>query len=145
MGSNTSKVATTAAGAARRQYPQREPPPPSSNAPFAPPPPAGQPTAPGPTVHPPPEASNARTECRLLSFELYVWNTTNDGQQPSILMLRTPILHNPYVLSALSSPAQLSRIHQPSLPHHLRHPKTLKAHRISHIHKSFPILARILL
>ncbi|KAF6227055.1 hypothetical protein HO133_008496 [Letharia lupina] len=62
MGSSTSKAAKTAAGAARRQYPQRVSPPPTSNAPSAPPPPAGQPTAPGPTVHPRSQASNTRDE-----------------------------------------------------------------------------------
>ncbi|CAD6565164.1 MAG: hypothetical protein ASARMPREDX12_005725 [Alectoria sarmentosa] len=62
MGSSTSKAAKLAAGAARRQYPQRVPPPPSSNAPSAPLPPPGQPTAPGPIVHPQSQASSTRDE-----------------------------------------------------------------------------------
>ncbi|KAL9136443.1 MAG: hypothetical protein Q9175_002355 [Cornicularia normoerica] len=62
MGSSTSKVAKSATGAARRQYPQLVPPPPSSNAPSAPPPPAGQPTAPGVTVHPQSQASSIRDQ-----------------------------------------------------------------------------------
>lgn len=68
MGSSTSKAAKTAADAARRQYPQRVPPPPSSNTPSATPPPAGQPTAPGPTVHPQSQISNTRDECELCSL-----------------------------------------------------------------------------
>ena len=143
MGSFTSKVAKPAAGAARRQYPQRVPPPPSSNAPSAPPAPAGQPTDAGPTVHPRPEASNARTECKVFSSTVRL-NITDDNQQPSTLMHLIPISHDPFVLSALSSPAQLSRIHQPLVLHHLHHRKALKAHQTSHIHKSSPTLAKIL-
>ncbi|KAL6716402.1 hypothetical protein ACLMJK_005969 [Lecanora helva] len=62
MGSSTSKAAKTAAGAARRQYPQRVPPPPTINAPRTPSAPAGQPAAPGPTVHPQSQASESRDE-----------------------------------------------------------------------------------
>ena len=65
MGASTSKAAKTAAGAARRQYPQRVPPPPTSNTSSATSPPAGQPTAPGPTVHPQVQASNTHDECKL--------------------------------------------------------------------------------
>ncbi|KAK3178179.1 hypothetical protein OEA41_000312 [Lepraria neglecta] len=62
MGSSTSKAAKTAAGAARRQYPKRVPPSPTSNASSAPSPPAGQPAAPGPTVHPQSQASATKDE-----------------------------------------------------------------------------------
>ncbi|KAI9715438.1 MAG: hypothetical protein M1812_005914 [Candelaria pacifica] len=64
MGSSSSKVARNATGAATRKYPQRVPPisnpTPSTNARSPPPP--GQPNAPGPTVYPKPQASNARDE-----------------------------------------------------------------------------------
>ncbi|KAI9742713.1 MAG: hypothetical protein M1835_003039 [Candelina submexicana] len=65
MGSSGSKAARNVAGAAARKYPQRVPPPsnasPSTNA-RPPPPPPGQSNAPGPTVHPEPQASGARDE-----------------------------------------------------------------------------------
>ena len=69
---------------------------------------------------------------------------TNDSHQPSTSMPLTPILHDRSVPSAPSSPAPLSRIRQPSIPHHLPYLKAPKAPQISHIHKSFPTLARIL-
>ncbi|KAL2055845.1 hypothetical protein ABVK25_004089 [Lepraria finkii] len=62
MGSSTSKAAKTAAGAVRWQYPKRVPPPPTSSASSGPPPPAGQPAAPGPTVHPQSQASATKDE-----------------------------------------------------------------------------------
>ncbi|KAL8857936.1 MAG: hypothetical protein Q9178_005555 [Gyalolechia marmorata] len=64
MGASSSKAARSAASSsARRKYPSRTPESnPTTNAPSAPPPPAGQPTAPGPTVHPQSQASGDRDE-----------------------------------------------------------------------------------
>lgn len=64
---------------------------------------------------------------------------------PSTSTPLTPILHDPFVLLAQCSRAQLSPTHQPSIPHHLHHLKALKAPQISHIRRSSPTLARILL
>ena len=146
MGSSTSKAAKTAVGAAKRQYPQRVPLPPTSNSPSAPPPPTGQPTAPGPAVHPQSQASSTRDQCRFsaLTFHFSAPCFTDTGHQPSISMPLILISLDPSVLSAQSSPTQFSRIHQFSIPHHLPHPKALKAPQTSHIHQSFQTLARIL-
>ncbi|KAL8767309.1 MAG: hypothetical protein Q9209_006147 [Squamulea sp. 1 TL-2023] len=64
MGASSSKAARSAtSSSARRKFPSRTPESnPTTNAPFTPPPPAGQPTAPGPTVHPQPQASSNRDE-----------------------------------------------------------------------------------
>ncbi|KAL8841130.1 MAG: hypothetical protein Q9205_004491 [Flavoplaca limonia] len=64
MGASSSKAARSAASSsARRKYPSRTPESnPTTNTSSAPPPPAGQPTAPGPTVHPQSQASGSRDE-----------------------------------------------------------------------------------
>ncbi|KAI4111594.1 MAG: hypothetical protein LQ339_000465 [Xanthoria mediterranea] len=62
MGASSSKAARSAASSStRRKYPSRTPEsnPTTNNTPSAP---AGQPTAPGPTVHPQSQASNSRDE-----------------------------------------------------------------------------------
>ncbi|KAL8979578.1 MAG: hypothetical protein Q9177_006104, partial [Variospora cf. flavescens] len=63
MGAAASKGARSAASATTRKYPTRTPASnPTTNVPAHPPPPAGQPTAPGPTVHPQSQASGGRDE-----------------------------------------------------------------------------------
>ncbi|KAL8689339.1 MAG: hypothetical protein Q9218_004970 [Villophora microphyllina] len=64
MGGASSKAArSTASASAIRKYPSRTPGSnPTTNAPSRPPPPAGQPAAPGPTVHPQNQASSSRDE-----------------------------------------------------------------------------------
>ncbi|KAL9599099.1 MAG: hypothetical protein Q9219_004057 [cf. Caloplaca sp. 3 TL-2023] len=63
MGASSSKAARSVASASRRKFPTRtQGSNPTTNAPSHPPPPAGQPTAPGPTVHPQEEASGKRDE-----------------------------------------------------------------------------------
>ncbi|KAI4099568.1 MAG: hypothetical protein LQ345_007481 [Seirophora villosa] len=63
MGAAASKSARSAASASIRKYPTRTPASnPTTNAPAHPPAPAGQPTAPGPTVHPQKQASGNRDE-----------------------------------------------------------------------------------
>ncbi|KAI4182846.1 MAG: hypothetical protein L6R41_005742, partial [Letrouitia leprolyta] len=67
MGNITSKAARSAGAASTRKLPTRTPGSnptvnPTSNAPSHPPPPAGQPAAPGPTVHPQSQASGTRDE-----------------------------------------------------------------------------------
>ncbi|KAL8900936.1 MAG: hypothetical protein Q9192_000818 [Flavoplaca navasiana] len=66
MGASSSKAARSAASSsARRKYPSRTPESnPTTNTSSAPPPPAGQPTAPGPTVHPQSQASGSRDESK---------------------------------------------------------------------------------
>ncbi|MCJ1341743.1 hypothetical protein MMC09_007040 [Bachmanniomyces sp. S44760] len=60
MGSASSKAARAVAGPARRQYPKTVANRQATSADPGPPPPAGQPTAPGPTVHPQSQASDTR-------------------------------------------------------------------------------------
>ncbi|KAL8879042.1 MAG: hypothetical protein Q9198_003269 [Flavoplaca austrocitrina] len=64
MGASSSKAARSAASSsARRKYPSRTPESnPTTNTSSTSPPPAGQPTAPGPTVHPQSQASGSRDE-----------------------------------------------------------------------------------
>ncbi|KAL8827835.1 MAG: hypothetical protein Q9170_006854 [Blastenia crenularia] len=63
MGASFSKAARSTASTSTRKLPNRTPGSnPTSNAPSQPPPPAGQPTAPGPTVHPQNQASGSRDE-----------------------------------------------------------------------------------
>ena len=56
----------------------------------------------------------------------------------------TPILHDLSVLLAQSNPVQLCRTPQPSIPYRLHRLKIPNPSQTSRIHKSFPILARIL-
>ena len=68
MGSSASKAAKTAAtGAARRQFPTRVPPPPISDSPASASVPPETPAV-GPTVHPTPQASETKGECKSLSL-----------------------------------------------------------------------------
>ncbi|KAL8807875.1 MAG: hypothetical protein Q9223_001926 [Gallowayella weberi] len=64
MGASSSKAARSVASASgHRKFPSRTPETnPTANASSAPPPPAGQPTAPGPTVHPQTQAAGSRDE-----------------------------------------------------------------------------------
>ncbi|KAL9629871.1 MAG: hypothetical protein Q9164_006682 [Protoblastenia rupestris] len=63
MGSSSSKVARTSASAAsRRQYPQRVPPTSASTGPSSASSSATETLTPGPTVHPPPRASETKDE-----------------------------------------------------------------------------------
>ncbi|KAL8800775.1 MAG: hypothetical protein Q9182_004939 [Xanthomendoza sp. 2 TL-2023] len=64
MGASFSKATRSVASASRhRKYPSRTPETnPTTNPSSAPPPPAGQPTAPGPTVHPQTQAAGSRDE-----------------------------------------------------------------------------------
>ncbi|KAL8730860.1 MAG: hypothetical protein Q9166_003787 [cf. Caloplaca sp. 2 TL-2023] len=64
MGASSSKAARSVASVSRRRkFPSRTPESnPTTNASSAPPLPAGQPTAPGPTVHPQSQASGSRDE-----------------------------------------------------------------------------------
>jgi len=103
MGSSTSKAAKTAAGASRRQYPQRVPPAPTSNKSPAHSPPAGQPSAPGPTVHPDSWARETRDE-RMSPQVTSETERLMYRMQPSRLTLQTPISPAPFALLDPFSP-----------------------------------------
>ncbi|KAF2103002.1 hypothetical protein NA57DRAFT_71985 [Rhizodiscina lignyota] len=94
MGSSTSKAARTAAGASARKYPNRVPPTTSQGA--RPPPSSSvsesQPTRPGPTVHPEPQASETKNEAVKLdsSDPVYASNLRTLGAvQPNPILSHT--------------------------------------------------------
>ena len=132
MGSSSSKAAKVAAGATKRQYPTRVPPPPSSNASSAPPPPAGQPTAPGPTVHPQMQASETRDESMLGTMSKDSFQTDNCNQ-PFLSTHQIQISPAPSAPSVPYSPAPPSQTARPSPPI-LPTLRALNRLRIPHTH-----------
>ncbi|KAL8994972.1 MAG: hypothetical protein Q9188_006916 [Gyalolechia gomerana] len=81
MGNFSSKAARSAASASTRKLPTRTPGSnPTTNAPSHSPPPAGQPTAPGPTVHPQNQTSDSRDESN--NKPIYPFYYTNQVPDP---------------------------------------------------------------